>query len=180
MSLGLVGRKVGMTRVFTDDGISIPVTVLEVVPNRVIQIKTNETDGYQAIQVAHGSVKASKLNKAKTGHYAKAAKEAGVKAVKLQTIDPDKSYAYDTESYRLFSMTKLTKTETKKIFELSKNLGLEIFTTVGDIETANKFNKFLSSSDKLKEIIIHLLGEHKSNMLQEKIGTVSSFFKETF
>jgi large subunit ribosomal protein L3 len=77
MSLGLVGRKVGMTRVFTDDGISIPVTVLEVVPNRVTQIKTNETDGYQAVQVAHGSVKASKLNKATTGHYAKAAKEAG-------------------------------------------------------------------------------------------------------
>jgi large subunit ribosomal protein L3 len=77
MSLGLVGRKVGMTRVFTDDGISIPVTVLEVVPNRVTQIKTNETDGYQAVQIAHGSVKVSKLNKATTGHYAKAAKEAG-------------------------------------------------------------------------------------------------------
>ena len=77
MSLGLVGRKVGMTRVFTDDGISIPVTVLEVVPNRVTQIKTIETDGYQAVQVAHGSVKPSKLNKATTGHYAKAAKEAG-------------------------------------------------------------------------------------------------------
>ncbi len=51
MSLGLVGRKVGMTRVFTDDGISIPVTVLEVVPNRVTQIKTIENDGYQAVQV---------------------------------------------------------------------------------------------------------------------------------
>lgn len=78
MSLGLVGRKVGMTRVFTDDGISIPVTVLEVVPNRVTQIKTIENDGYQAVQVAYGSVKPSKLNKATTGHYAKAAKEAGV------------------------------------------------------------------------------------------------------
>ena len=53
MSLGLVGRKVGMTRVFTDDGISIPVTVLEVVPNRVTQIKTIENDGYQAVQVAY-------------------------------------------------------------------------------------------------------------------------------
>ena len=74
MSLGLVGRKVGMTRVFTDDGISIPVTVLEVVPNRVTQIKTIENDGYQAVQVAYGSVKSSKLNKATTGHYAKAAK----------------------------------------------------------------------------------------------------------
>ena len=74
MSLGLVGRKVGMTRVFTDDGISIPVTVLEVVPNRVTQIKTIENDGYQAVQLAYGNVKPSKLSKATTGHYAKAAK----------------------------------------------------------------------------------------------------------
>ena len=58
-----------MTRVFTDDGISIPVTVLEVVPNRVTQIKTIENDGYHAMQVTYGSVKPSKLNKATTGHY---------------------------------------------------------------------------------------------------------------
>ena len=89
MSLGLVGRKVGMTRVFTDDGISIPVTVLEVVPNRVTQIKTIENDGYQAVQVAYGNVKPSKLNKPTTGHYAKAAKEAGVglKEFKLNSND---------------------------------------------------------------------------------------------
>ena len=89
MSLGLVGRKVGMTRVFTDDGISIPVTVLEVVPNRVTQIKTIENDGYQAVQVAYGSVKPSKLNKATTGHYAKAAKEAGVGLKELKSNSTD-------------------------------------------------------------------------------------------
>ncbi len=98
MSLGLVGRKVGMTRVFTDDGISIPVTVLEVVPNRVTQIKTNETDGYQALQVAHGSVKPSKLNKATTGHYAKAAKEAGagLKEFKLNSTDDLSIHSIDS------------------------------------------------------------------------------------
>jgi large subunit ribosomal protein L3 len=98
MSLGLVGRKVGMTRVFTDDGISIPVTVLEVVPNRVTQIKTIENDGYHAVQVAYGSVKPSKLNKAATGHYAKAAKEAGVglKEFKSNSTDDLSSHTIDS------------------------------------------------------------------------------------
>jgi large subunit ribosomal protein L3 len=98
MSLGLVGRKVGMTRVFTDDGISSPVTVLEVVPNRVTQIKTNETDGYNGVQVAYGSVKPSKLNKATTGHYAKAAKEAGVglREFKLKSSDDLSNYSIDS------------------------------------------------------------------------------------
>jgi len=98
MSLGLVGRKVGMTRVFTDDGISIPVTVLEVVPNRVTQIKTIENDGYEALQVAYGSVKPSKLNKATKGHYAKAAKEAGVglKEFKSNPIDDLSNHTIDS------------------------------------------------------------------------------------
>ncbi|OQW69298.1 MAG: 50S ribosomal protein L3 [Proteobacteria bacterium ST_bin12] len=77
MSLGLIGRKVGMTRVFTDDGASIPVTVLEVVPNRVTQIKTIASDGYTGIQVAHDERRASRINKALTGHYAKAGVAAG-------------------------------------------------------------------------------------------------------
>ena len=77
MSLGLIGRKVGMTRVFTDDGASIPVTVLEVVPNRVTQIKTIASDGYTGLQVAHGERRASRINKALTGHYAKAGVAAG-------------------------------------------------------------------------------------------------------
>ena len=77
MSLGLIGRKVGMTRVFTEDGASIPVTVLEVVPNRVTQVKTIATDGYTGIQVAFGERRASRINKALTGHYAKAGAAAG-------------------------------------------------------------------------------------------------------
>src|SRR4051794_13651732 len=77
MSLGLVGRKVGMTRVFTDDGESIPVTVVDVSNNRVTQIKTAETDGYCAVQVAYGIRRAKRVNKAAAGHFAKAAVEAG-------------------------------------------------------------------------------------------------------
>ena len=78
MSLALIGRKVGMTRVFTEDGTSIPVTVLEVLPNRVTQIKTIASDGYTSLQLAYGATKATKLDKALTGHYAKAGVTAGL------------------------------------------------------------------------------------------------------
>ncbi len=78
MSLGLVGRKVGMTRIFTDDGVSVPVTVLDVSNNRVAQIKTPENDGYTAIQVTFGTRRASRVNKSMAGHLAKAGVEAGV------------------------------------------------------------------------------------------------------
>ncbi len=77
MSLGLVGRKVGMTRVFTDEGDSVPVTVVDVSDNRVTQIKTAETDGYAAVQVTFGKRRPSRVNKAAAGHFAKAAVEAG-------------------------------------------------------------------------------------------------------
>ena len=77
MSLGLVGRKVGMTRIFTDDGETIPVTVLDVSNNRVTQIKTPDADGYAAVQVTYGKRRASRVNKAAAGHLAKAGTEAG-------------------------------------------------------------------------------------------------------
>jgi large subunit ribosomal protein L3 len=75
--LGLLGRKVGMTRIFTDDGDAVPVTVLDVSNNRVTQVKTVETDGYSAIQVAFGARKSSRVNKPEAGHLAKAGVEAG-------------------------------------------------------------------------------------------------------
>jgi large subunit ribosomal protein L3 len=77
MSLGLIGRKVGMTRVFTDDGDSIPVTVLDVSNNRVAQVKTAENDGYAALQVAFGKRRATRVGKPAAGHFAKAGVEAG-------------------------------------------------------------------------------------------------------
>jgi large subunit ribosomal protein L3 len=77
MASGLVGRKVGMTRIFTEDGVSIPVTVIEATPNRVTQLRTEETDGYRALQITAGDKKASRVNKAEAGHFAKAGVEAG-------------------------------------------------------------------------------------------------------
>ena len=77
MKIGIVGRKCGMSRVFTDDGISIPVTVIEVEPNRVVQLKSEETDGYTSVQVTTGTRRVSRLTKAQAGHYAKAGSEAG-------------------------------------------------------------------------------------------------------
>ena len=77
MAIGVVGRKVGMTRIFTEDGTSIPVSVIEVLPNRITQIKTVGNDGYQVIQVTTGSRRASRVTKPMAGHFAKAGVEAG-------------------------------------------------------------------------------------------------------
>ena len=76
-SLGLLGRKVGMTRLFTDDGDSVPVTVVDVSDNRVAQVKTQATDGYDALQVTFGKRRASRVTKPAAGHFAKAGVEAG-------------------------------------------------------------------------------------------------------
>ena len=77
MAIGVIGRKCGMTRVFTEEGISVPVTVIEVTPNRVSQLKAEESDGYQAVQVTVGERRASRVTKAQAGHFAKAGVEAG-------------------------------------------------------------------------------------------------------
>lgn len=77
MTIGLVGRKSGMTRIFTEEGVSVPVTVLEVSPNRITQVKTGDVDGYSAVQVTAGERKASRVSKAEAGHFAKAGVEAG-------------------------------------------------------------------------------------------------------
>lgn len=77
MTIGIVGRKSGMTRVFTDDGVSIPVSVIEVDPNRITQVKSVDTDGYSAVQVTIGARRASRVTKSEAGHFAKANVEAG-------------------------------------------------------------------------------------------------------
>ena len=77
MTIGLVGRKSGMTRIFSEDGASIPVTVVEVTPNRVTQVKEVDSDGYRAVQVTAGSRKAAKVSKSEAGHFARAGVEAG-------------------------------------------------------------------------------------------------------
>ncbi|GAB3096930.1 50S ribosomal protein L3 [Aestuariicella hydrocarbonica] len=77
MTIGIIGRKSGMTRVFTEEGVSLPVSVIEVDPNRITQVKSVDTDGYSAVQVTLGSRRASRVTKSQAGHFAKASQEAG-------------------------------------------------------------------------------------------------------
>lgn len=106
MSLGLVGRKVGMMRIFTDDGNSVPVTVLDVSNNRVTQIKTPGTDGYSAVQVAFGQRRASRVNKASAGHHAKAGVEAGsvLKEFRVDSIKASEMKSGDVVAVNLFEV----------------------------------------------------------------------------
>jgi large subunit ribosomal protein L3 len=87
MTIGIVGIKRGMTRVFTEDGVSIPVTVIEATPNRITQVKSVDTDGYTAIQVTAGTVKASRVKKPAAGQFAKASVEAGRSLWEFRTDD---------------------------------------------------------------------------------------------
>lgn len=89
MTIGLVGRKVGMTRIFTDDGGTLPVTVLDVSDNRVTQIKTPDKDGYAAVQVAFGKRRATRVSKPLAGHLAKAAVEAGHVLREFRLVKPE-------------------------------------------------------------------------------------------
>lgn len=89
MAISLLGQKVGMTRIFNEDGTATPVTVLEVTPNRVSQVKTVETDGYSAVQLVAGTKKASRVNKALAGHLAKANVEAGSVCREIRTDSAD-------------------------------------------------------------------------------------------
>ena len=102
MSLGLIGRKVGMTRLFTDEGEAIPVTVIDVSDNRVAQVKTQATDGYDAVQLAHGTRRASRVTKAMAGHFAKVGVMAGnalnefrVESEKLAEMKPGQVVGVD-------------------------------------------------------------------------------------
>lgn len=88
MTIGLLGKKCGMTRIFTDEGVSIPVTVIEVLPNRVTQIKTLENDGYSAIQITSGKRKRTSLNKPESGHFAKASVEPGFELKEFRIENP--------------------------------------------------------------------------------------------
>lgn len=97
MSLGLIGRKVGMTRIFSDSGASVPVTVLELSGNRVAQVKTQENDGYDALQLAHGKRRATRVSKPMAGHYAKAGVTAGASLGEF-AVDSDTAAKYPAGS----------------------------------------------------------------------------------
>lgn len=96
MSISLLGRKVGMTRIYNDDGSATPVTVLEMTPNKVSQVKTIEVDGYTAVQLVAGSKKASRVNKAQAGHFSKANTEAGSQ-IRESRVDSVEEYQLGSE-----------------------------------------------------------------------------------
>lgn len=96
MAISLLGRKVGMTRIFSEDGGATPVTVLEMVPNRVSQVKTADTDGYEAIQLSIGEKKASRVTKAVAGHFAKSGVSAGT-MVRESRVDAASDYEVGSE-----------------------------------------------------------------------------------
>ena len=108
MTIGLVGRKCGMTRVFTEAGESVPVTVIEVLPNRVTQVKTAAKDGYRAIQVTYGSRRPQLVGKALAGHYAKAGTAPGKALLEFRLADKEgDDLAVGAEVDRLVTVVKL-------------------------------------------------------------------------
>ena len=121
MTIGIVGRKSGMTRVFTEDGASIPVTVIEVAPNRVTQVKTVETDGYAAVQVTVGNRKASRVSKPQAGHFAKANTEAGTRLFELRADGSEETFEIGSEitvsGFEVGQMIDVTGTSKGKGFQ---------------------------------------------------------------
>jgi len=104
MTIGIVGIKRGMTRIFTEEGASVPVTVIEASPNRIIQVKSLEVDGYVAVQVTKGSIKASRVNKPQAGHFAKANVEAGRGLWELSISDDKELTVGDTLTIEAFEV----------------------------------------------------------------------------
>ena len=109
MTIGVVGRKCGMTRIFTEDGVSIPVTVIEVEPNRVTQFKSEESDGYRAVQVTVGERRASRVTKAQAGHFAKAGVAAGRTVLEFRLEEGEYKAGDEVTAGQLVDVTGQTK-----------------------------------------------------------------------
>lgn len=122
MAIGLVGRKVGMTRIFTEEGASLPVTVIEVEANRVTQIKTLETDGYTAVQVTTGTKKANRVTKPEAGHFAKAETEAGRGLWEFRLADGE---GEDLEPGKELTVELLADTKLVDVTGTSKGKGFQ-------------------------------------------------------
>jgi len=111
MTIAIIGRKAGMTRVFTADGSSIPVTVIECTPNRVTQVKTEATDGYRAVQVTVGEVKPSRVNKALTGHFKKAGVAAGRSLWEIRITGDELADAAPGAEIKVDAFTGITRVD---------------------------------------------------------------------
>ena len=132
MTIGVVGRKCGMTRIFTEDGVSIPVTVIEVEPNRVTQFKNEESDGYRAVQVTVGERRASRVTKAQAGHFAKAGVAAGRTVLEFR-LEEGEYQAGDQVTVDLFTAGQLVDVtgQTKvKALPVPLSAGISVVKTI--------------------------------------------------
>ncbi|STM47665.1 50S ribosomal protein L3 [Escherichia coli] len=127
--IGLVGKKVGMTRIFTEDGVSIPVTVIEVEANRVTQVKDLANDGYRAIQVTTGAKKANRVTKPEAGHFAKAGVEAGRGLWEFRLAEGEEFTVGQSISVELFADVKkvdVTGTSKGKVSQVPLSAGTSV------------------------------------------------------
>ena len=124
--IGLVGRKVGMTRIFNEDGVSVPVTVIEIEANRVTQVKTLENDGYTAVQVTTGSKKANRVTKPEAGHFVKAGVEAGRGLWEFRTEGEEFTLGQEINVDIFADVKKVDVTGTSKVSKVVLNVGTSV------------------------------------------------------
>jgi large subunit ribosomal protein L3 len=154
MAIGIIGRKVGMTRIFTEDGVSIPVTVIEAAPNRVTQLRTEETDGYRALQVTTGEKKANRVTKAEAGHFAKAGTEAGRGLWEFRLQDNEGS---DIEVGSQLTVEQFNDTKKVDVVGTSKGKGFQ-----GAIKRWNFSHQRMSHGNSLSHRAPGSIGQNQS------------------
>jgi large subunit ribosomal protein L3 len=154
MAIGIIGRKVGMTRIFTEDGVSVPVTVIEAAPNRVTQLRTEETDGYRALQVTTGEKKANRVTKAEAGHFAKAGTEAGRGLWEFRLQDNEGS---DIEVGSQLTVEQFNDTKKVDVVGTSKGKGFQ-----GAIKRWNFSHQRMSHGNSLSHRAPGSIGQNQS------------------
>ena len=154
MAIGIIGRKVGMTRIFTEDGVSVPVTVIEAAPNRVTQLRTEETDGYRALQVTTGEKKANRVTKAEAGHFAKAGTEAGRGLWEFRLQDNEGS---DIEVGSQLTVEQFNDTKEVDVVGTSKGKGFQ-----GAIKRWNFSHQRMSHGNSLSHRAPGSIGQNQS------------------
>ncbi|WFE69280.1 50S ribosomal protein L3 [Thiomicrospira sp. R3] len=154
MNIGVVGKKVGMTRVFNEDGVSTPVTVVEVAPNRVTQIKTLEVDGYTAVQVTTGSKHAGRINKPEAGHFAKAGVESGSGLWEFR-LDDEELSAYEVGSE--ITVAKFSDVPVVDVIGATKGKGFQ-----GGVKRHNFRTQDATHGNSLSHRVLGSIGQNQT------------------
>lgn len=154
MTIGVVGRKCGMTRVFTEDGVSIPVTVIEIEPNRVTQFKNEESDGYRAVQVTVGERRASRVTKAQAGHFAKAnvAAGRGVWEFRLEGEEFQVGDQINAEIFQAGQLVDVTGQSRVKALPVPSSAGISVVRTIPTVTPYPTASRALLVSARLQVV----------------------------